>query len=963
MRSGLRHSVSLPSAAEPTPRCGAERELFEVEEPGMVTHSPIGGPTAGLKGRRGECDVLDRLIEAVRAGESRALVVRGEPGVGKTALVDYLVEQASGCRVLRAAGVQSEMELAFAGLHQLLAPMLDRLERLPVPQRDALRAVFGVSPGSAPDRFFVALAVLGLLSEVAEEQPLICLVDDEQWLDRASAQALAFVARRLETESVGLVFAARAPSDELAGLPELRVEGLREGDARALLDAVLTGPWDARVRDQIVAETRGNPLALLELPRGLTPAEMAGGFVLPDTVPLAGRIEESFRRRLEALPAETRLLLLVAAAEPVGEPVLVWRAAERLGIRAQAATPAAEAGLLEIGARVLFRHPLVRSAAYRSASLQERQDVHRALAEVTDPEVDPDRRAWHRAHAAPGPDEDVASELERSAGRALARGGSAAAAAFLERAAMLTREPARRAQRQLAAAGAKRSTGALDAALGLLVAVEAGPRDALRTAEVQHLRGQIAFDQQRGGDAARLLLGAARLLEPLNSDSARETHLETLGAALWAGDPDSPGGVLEAAEAARAAPPGPEPPRAVDVLLDALAIRLTEGYAAAAPTLTRALELFLAPSAATDEAAHWLWLTGSKAGDTMAVELWDAESWHALAARQVRFARDTGALVHLQVALNFLASTHLVAGELTTAAQLIEEDRLIAEITGNPPIAYNETMLAAWRGQEPPASELIEATLREASARGPGTFAASATYASSVLYNGLGRHDAARDAAWRVFERDQLGYGPLVVPELAEAASRTGDTALVTAALDWMSERTRVTPTDWALGIETRVRALLSEGDVADSLYRESIARLGRTRVRAQLARGHLLYGEWLRRERRRVDARAQLRTAHDMLDTMGIEAFAERARRELLATGESARKRTAETSVELTAQEAQIARLARDGHSNPEIGTRLFISPRTVKYHLSKVFIKLDITSRNELDRVLLEPTTVRPL
>ena len=419
--------------------------------------------------------------------------------------------------------------------------------------------------------------MLSLLSEVAEERPLVCLVDDEQWLDRASAQVLAFVARRLEAESVGLVFAARVPSDELAGLPELVVEGLREGDARALLDSVLTGPLDARVRDQIVSETRGNPLALLELPRGVTPAELAGGFGLPGAVPLSGRIEESFRRRLEALPADTRRLLLVAAADPVGDPLLVWRAAGRLGIGTEAATPAAEAGLIEFGARVRFRHPLVRSAAYRSASVQERQDVHRALAEVTDPELDPDRRAWHRAQAAPGPDEDVAEELERSAGRAQARGGLAAAAAFLERAAMLTPEPGRRAQRLLAAARAKRDAGALDAALGLLVAVEAGPLDALRTAEVEHLRGQIAFDQRRVGDAARLLLSAARRLEPLDAGLARETHLEALGAAMWAGDLDSPGGVLEAAEAARAAPPGPDPPRAVDVLLDAFATAVDGG--------------------------------------------------------------------------------------------------------------------------------------------------------------------------------------------------------------------------------------------------------------------------------------------------------------------------------------------------------------------------------------------------
>jgi DNA-binding CsgD family transcriptional regulator/tetratricopeptide (TPR) repeat protein len=399
----------------------------------------------------------------------------------------------------------------------------------------------------------------------------------------------------------------------------------------------------------------------------------------------------------------------------------------------------------------------------------------------------------------------------------------------------------------------------------------------------------------------------------------------------------------------------------VDVLLDAFALRLTEGYTAAAPTLTRALELFLALDADTDEAGRWLWLTGGRAGAITALELWDADSWHLLVARQVQFARDTGALVHLQLALNLLAWTHLVAGELAMAAQLFEEDRLIAEATGNPPVAYNEMMLTAWRGQEAPASELIEATLQQATASGLGV--TSATYASSVLGNGLGRYDAARDAAWRAFQRDPLGYGPFLVPELAEAASRTGDVRLVRAALDWLSERTAVTPTDWSLGIEARVRAFLSDGEAAERLYRESIARLSRTRLRAELARSHLLYGEWLRRERRRADAREQLRTAYGMLDAMGIGAFAERARRELAATGETARKRTVETSGELTAQEAQVAWLARDGLSNPEIGARLFISARTVQYHLRKVFTKLGIGSRSQLDRALPgDPAPVSP-
>jgi DNA-binding CsgD family transcriptional regulator len=915
-----------------------------------------------LTGRRSECDVLDGLVDAVRVGESRALVLRGEPGVGKTALLDYVVERAAACQVARAVGVQSELEFAFAGLHQLLAPMLDDVDRLPVPQRDALRIVFGLSDGPVPDRFLIGLAVLNLLSEAAEVQPLICVVDDAQWLDHESRQVLAFVARRLEAESVGLVFAAREPNGDVAGLPELFVGPLSEVDALALLDSVLTAPLDARVRAQIVSETRGVPLGMLELLRELTPAELAGGFGFPGGVSRSANVEESFARRFDALPSETRRLVLIAAAEPLGDPLLVRRAAELVGIPAEAATLAAEAGLLEFGTRVHFRHPLVRSAAYRSAHQGERRDAHRALAEATDPAVDPDRQAWHRAEAAFGPDEELASELERSACRAQGRGGLAASAAFLERAATLTPDPARRAERLLAAARAKRDAGAPEAALGLLIAAEAGPLDALRAAEVDRLRGHLALMERRGNDAARLLLSAACRLEPLNAEVARETHLESLGAALWVGELEGPGGVLEAANAARTAPPGTNPARVVDVVLDALALRLTEGHAAAAPTLARALELFLAPDAEADDGQRWLRLSAGRAGAMVALELWDDESWRALAVRQAQFARDTGALVHLQLALNLLAWTHLAAGELTSAAQLYDEDRLISEATGNPSVVHSELMLAAWRGDEAQGSELIEATLRDASAGGLGRV--TGLYASAVLHNGLGRHDVARDAAWEGFERDPVGYATFLVSELAEAAARTGEPALISTALEWLSARAAVTPTDWALGMEARARAFLSEGADAERLYRESIDRLGRTGLRIELARAQLLYGEWLRRENRRADAREQLCPAHDMLASMGAEAFAERARRELLATGVTARKRTNETRGDLTPQEAQIARLARDGLSNPEIGTRLFISPRTVQYHLRKVFIKLEISSRSQLESVLpRDPATGAPL
>jgi hypothetical protein len=413
---------------------------------------------------------------------------------------------------------------------------LGALERLPGPQREALEVAFGLRGGEAPDRFMVGLAVLGLLSEAADEEPQVCLVDDAQWLDQVSAQTLAFVGRRLLAERVALVFAVRGGGDGgiLAGLPELIVRGLPEADAQALLDAAMPGPVDEQVRDRIVAETRGNPLALIELPRGLTPEQLAGGFGLPDAVSLASGIEQSFLQRLRGLAPDTRRLLVVAAADPVGDVTLLWDAAARFGISTDTADAAEAAGLVEIGSRVRFRHPLVRSAVYRSASAEERRLVHGALADATDAVLDPDRRAWHRAHAAAGSDEAVAAELEGSAARARARGGAAASAAFLERAAALTPEPGRRAQRGLAAAVAKRDAGALNAATALLLAVEHGPPDARRMAEVWRLRGQLALDLQRGADAAEHLLRAARALEPVDIALARETYLEALGAAIWA---------------------------------------------------------------------------------------------------------------------------------------------------------------------------------------------------------------------------------------------------------------------------------------------------------------------------------------------------------------------------------------------------------------------------------------------
>jgi DNA-binding CsgD family transcriptional regulator len=904
-------------------------------------------PRAQLLGRRREREVLARLLDAARGGDGGVLVVHGEPGVGKTALLEWMVEEGRQLRVLRTVGVEGEMELPFAALHQLCCPVLDRSDCLPDPQRDALSVAFGLSAGQAPNPFLVGLAALGLLSEASEQRPLLCVVDDSQWLDRASARSLAFVARRLLAEKIAFVFTAREVGDALVGLPELRVEPLGHRDARTLLESVLPARLDDDVLDRIVLETHGNPLALLELPRGLTPIELAGGFGLPAAAPLSAGIEESFTRRLARLPADARRLLVIAAADPTGDPAVVWRAAEQLGIPESIAETVEAENLVELGVRVVFRHPLVRSAVYRAAQPTERSAAHRALAEATDPTIDPDRRAWHRAQAASMPDEEVAEELERSAGRAQARGGVAAVAAFLERAAALTPEPARRAQRLLAAADAKRGAGALDAALGLLAGVDTGLLDELGRARADLLQGQIALEQQRAGDAGRLFLSAAKRLEPLDPELARETYLEALAGAMT-NDVDVVGGAPAVAEAARAALNGTASTRTVDALLDAFAIRLTEGYAAAAPAMARSLELMLETDVSSDDLGRGLSISTSRNGNTVALELWDAEALHRLAARQVQVARDAGALVHLQFALSFLARSHLLAGELTVATLVIDESRSISEATGNRPLVNAPMILAAWRGHEPEASDLIQAASPEAAARRW----TSHNYARCVLYNGLGRHDEARDAAWEAFQPDPVGYGSFLVPELAEAASRTGDRVLLESAQEWLSERTRVISSGWASGIEARVRALASEGDIAEGLYLESITHLAGTRVRLELARAHLLYGEWLRRERRRLDAREQLRTALEMFRTMGTEAFAGRAERELLATGERARKRTVDTLDQLTPQEAQVSRLAAQGLTNREIAAQLFISQSTVEYHLRKAFRKLDVRSRTQLAR-----------
>jgi len=901
-----------------------------------------------FRGRTSERAVLDRLLERAREGQSAVLIIRGEAGVGKTALLRYTARQASGFRIAQIAGVESEMELPFAGLHQLCAPMLAQLDALPEPQKDALRVAFGLSSGDAPDRFLVALAALSLLAEAAEKRPLLCFVDDSQWLDAASGQVLGFVARRLLAESVAIVFAVREPSDdhELMGLPELLLEGLREEDARALLASVIPGRLDERVRDRIVAETRGNPLALLELPRGMSAAELAGGFALPDVGDLSGHIEDHYLRRLGSLPDATQQLMLLAAADPVGDATLLWRAAQTLGIEREAAESAETEQLLEIRARVRFRHPLVRSAVYRAASGADRRAAHGALAAATDPESDPDRRAWHRAHAATAPDEEVAGELIYCANRAQGRGGIAAVAAFLERAVAFTPDPAERASRGLSAAQAKFAAGDLAAAESLLAIADVGPLDELRRAEIQRVRAQIAFALRRGSDAPTLLLRAAQRLEGLDAELARETYLEALVAAIYAARLANGTDVADVAVAARSAPLGLEPLPARQLLLLGLATRLTDGYAAAAPTLRRALRAYRAEEPQLD----WLCVSYNIA----AMDLWDDQAWLELASGQADLARATGTLSLLPYALDYLAGNRVQAGELSLAAGVLTEAEGLDPGIRAETLPYIPLLLAAWRGQASTALNLIEVMTRGAYTWGEGCAITVAEYATAILYNGLGQYDLALDAARKATASDEIAYSSWALYELVEAASRSGQREVACAAVDRLSERTSASGTEWAKGTEARSRALLEDGAPAEDLYRQAIEWLGQCRMAAHLARARLTYGEWLRRANRRVDARQQLRAAYDVFESMGADGFADRARRELLATGEKVRKRREDTRDKLTPQEEHIARLARDGRTNPEIGAELYISPRTVEWHLRKVFGKLGISSRKGLHDAL---------
>jgi DNA-binding CsgD family transcriptional regulator len=907
-----------------------------------------------LLGRREECAALDRLVADVLSGSSRVLVLRGEAGVGKSALLGYLSGRIPDWRVARAIGVESEMDMAYSGLHQLCTPLLDHLDELPVPQRDALATVFGLGAGPAPDRFLVGLATLTLVAQAAERRPLACIVEDAHWLDGASAQMLAFVARRLLAERVALVCAARTGIGDrvLAGLPALEIRGLGDGDARSLLLGHVHGPIDPAVTDQIVAESHGNPLALLELPRTWQAADLAGGFGLPAGQPVAGKIEHSYVKRLRLLPADTQLLVLTAAAEPQGDPVLLGRAAAALGIEMSAAAPAVDVGLVQVRIRWEFAHPLVRSAAYRAADAADRRRVHRALADATDALADPDRRAWHRACAIAGPDEEVAAELEQSAGRAQARAGLAAAAAFLTRATELTPLPQAQTRRALSAAFANVQAGAFERTRTLVTIAGNGPIDELQRGQIDLVRAQLAFASSRGNEATLLMLAAAQRLQPLNLQLARQTYLDAFSAAQFAARLSEGVGTAEVARAVRSAPPRPnEASTPGDLLLDAF-VALTEKYDTAVPLGRDALTRLRRDPNSARENLRWLWQ-----GCVLALELWDDESAYDLSGHHLRMARRAGALSELPLALGSRTPILVFCGEVTAAASLVEESRSVHEAAGIAEAPYGALVLTAWRGQAREGRELIDAKIGEASERGEGVGVAICEYSRAVLCNGLGQYDEALAAARRACadptEMVAHNWGMI---ELIEAAARTGRTDLAAEALQRLTTKAQACQTDWALGIEARSRALLDTGDTAERGFVKAVRHLSRARVRAELARAHLLYGEWLRREHRRVDARRELTLADEMFTAMGLPGFAERTRRELLATGATLHKRTIDAVEQLTPQEALIARLARDGLSNPEIGTQLFISARTVEWHMRKVFTKLGVRSRRQLQLAMAD-------
>ncbi|MEU8225250.1 AAA family ATPase [Kribbella sp. NPDC048915] len=911
-------------------------------------HSP-----AALLGRDRELSQLLTLVRHAHAGRSGTLVVTGTAGIGKTALLDRLATLVAGdMRVVRMVAAESEMELTYAGLQLLCGPLMPSAEGLSAPQLEALDAAFGLRGSEAPNPLVLSLAVRNLLERAAGAGSLLCIIDDAQWLDNVSARTIASVARRLSDERIALVMASRRQAPPLDDLPHLTVTGLADHHARALLRGALAGAIDERVADQLIVESSGNPLALRELPRSLSPSDLAGGFALASSIPLESRIEQSLLAQLATIPAATHTLLLLAAADPTGDTGLLWRAGAILGLGPEHLDHAQQVDALVVSGRVSFRHPLIRSAIYRSASPAERRAVHAALADATYEERDPDRRAWHRASATVLPDEDVADGLVRSADRARTRGGMAASAAFLERAAELTPDPEVRADRVLAAAESKLDAGAATDALRLVNTI----RDlstSRQEAMVDHLRARAEYALRRDRSAPRRLLRAAQALEPYNPQLARDTYLLALTAATYAGRLGEPGAAKEIAAAVLAATDDDRLPSAGDLILRGQALLCGEGPAAARSTVRQAIDAFRTAPAGAGELQR-MWVGGRAAQD-----VWDADGLRALAERQVEVARSTGVLTVLPMALNLLMVVRTFDGDLDEAERICDDIDAILLITGHSLPPYGRAFLAAYRGRVEEV-ELRAAELRaDAQARGEGYGLTVANLAEALVYNGAGRYEeAVASARGELPYAHELGHAMRTLLELIEAATRTGEKALAEVAYEQL---TLVTPprgeSDWSDAFMALAQAQLCDGDEAARLYQRAIELFGLIRVPMLRGRGQLLYGEMLRRQGRRIEARDQLRAAFDVLTKCGMAGFADRARRELNATGERVRPRTVTTTEELTDQELAIAQLARDGLTNREIGARLFISAHTVDWHLRKVFTKLAIKSRKELHLALRGP------
>ncbi|MEU8239411.1 BTAD domain-containing putative transcriptional regulator [Actinoplanes missouriensis] len=889
-----------------------------------------------LRGRARELSSLLSLRERAVDGAGGALVIRGPAGIGKTAVIDQVSAAATDMRVLRATGVEFEVALPYAGLLQLISPLTAHYDRLPGPQRQAIDVAAGRRDGDRPDPAMVGMATLTLLTEHAHDRPLLGLIDDAQWLDPASAQALSFAARRLSAEPVLLLFGVRDTVDgtELPALPSMTLSELTDDDARSLLRDALHGPMEQQVADRILAESRGNPLTLLELSRNSGATTLAGGFGRPAS---SGASEELFHADLATLPDPTRLLLVIAAAEPLGDPALLWSAARTLGVPTDALAPAEDAGLLTVELRVRFRHPLVRSAAYHGAVTSVRRQVHRALAEATDPTADPDRHAWHRALALTGTDETLAAQLAISAQRVRTRGGLAAAAAFLEHAARLTPDPQRRRERILTAATDRLEAGAPADAVQLLTTVDPAGIDAVSQARMELLRGRAAFAQQRGRDAAAPLRRAAALLEPLNPAVARQVHLDALTAATAVGEL---GGVAldEAISFARTAVHPSDPPTTADLLLDGMVAVLGGDHDNGLGLLRRAV------AQSTDDD----WPPRVKFAAAVMWELWDLGACEGILDRQIERARAVGNLTRLPDAFATMAGVYLRQGRFPEAASVLEQGAELAEITGSAP-GYPHLALAAWSG-DPRTVAMFDATVADATARGEGLFVAYAHFALAVHHNSRADYQAAVDAAVFADRHLDFGFRGIALRELVEAAARAGDPKTAEAAYERLRRRTRAAGTDFAAGVEACCAALIGLGDDTETHFMTALEALGRSGMHADRARAELLYGEWLRREGRRSDARRRLQAAHTALLDMGAEGFARRAARELAATGDRARTRSPRTESQLTAQELTIARLVAGGATSREVSAELFVSPRTVDAHLRHIFRKLDITSRRQL-------------